>query len=308
MAQRLQWDRDGADWPHRGFSRFVEAGGLRWHVQQVPESPAMRPRCLLIHGTGASTHSWRDLVPLLVRHFDLLAMDLPGHAFTSLPADGIGSTQLSLPGMARALAQLLALEGFAPDLVVGHSAGAAIGAQMVLDRAIAPRLLVSLNGALLPLGGLAGRVFSPAARLMALMPGVSSLFAWRAADPQVLQRLLDSTGSRIDERGRELYARLAANPGHVEGALGMMANWDLPAFAQALPQLSVPLSLMVGALDATVPPTEADRVQALLAGRVPVEKVVFEGLGHLAHEERPEAVADAILSAWARCAPATPHG
>ena len=303
MAARLQWDRDGADWPHRRFSRFVEAGGLRWHVQQVPETPSLRPRCLLLHGTGASTHSWRAMIPLLVRHFDLLAMDLPGHAFTSLPAGGIGSSQLSLPGMAQALAQLLDLEGFAPDLVVGHSAGAAIGAQMALDRAITPRLLVSINGALLPLGGLAGRVFSPAARLMALLPGVPSLFAWRAADPQVLQRLLDSTGSRLDAKGQDFYARLAANPGHVEGALGMMANWDLPAFAQALPGLPVPLSLMVGALDATVPPGEADRVQALLAGRVRVEKVVFEGLGHLAHEERPEPVADEILAAWARHTP-----
>ena len=34
-------------------------------------------------------------------------MDLPGHAFTSLPAGGTLSSQLSLPGMARALAQLM---------------------------------------------------------------------------------------------------------------------------------------------------------------------------------------------------------
>lgn len=294
MEPRLQWERDGADWPHRSFSRFVEAGGLRWHVQRVPATDSLRPRALLIHGTGSSTHSWRDLVPLLSPHFDLLAMDLPGHAFTSLPAGGIGSVQLSLPGMARALAQLLAVEGFAPDFVVGHSAGAAIGAQLVLDGAAAPRLVASLNGALLPLGGLAGRLFSPAARLMALLPGVPRLFAWRAADAQVLQRILDSTGSTLDERGRALYARLAANPGHVEGALGMMANWDLPAFAEVLPTLAVPLSLMVGSLDATVPPTEADRALALLAGRVRAEKVVFEGLGHLAHEERPDLVAELL--------------
>lgn len=300
MERRLHWDREAGDWPHRGLSRFVDAGGLRWHVQRSPASDAQRPRALLIHGTGSSTHSWRDLMPLLAPHFDLLAMDLPGHAFTSLPTGGIGSSQLSLTGMARALAQLLAREGFVPDLVVGHSAGAAIGAQMVLDGAITPRLLVCLNGAMLPLGGLAGRVFSPAARLMALLPGVPRLFAWRAGDANVLQRLLDSTGSTLDDRGRDLYARLAANPGHVEGALGMMANWDLPAFAQDLPRLAVPVCLMVGALDATVPPGEADRVQAVLAGRVPLEKVVFEGLGHLAHEERPAQVSEAILVAWAR--------
>jgi magnesium chelatase accessory protein len=309
MQQRLDWARDGADWPHRGRSRFVDAGGLRWHVQHFESTRAGAPRALLIHGTGASTHSWRDFAPLLQSHFELLAMDLPGHAFTSLPAGGTFSSQLSLPGMARALAALLEAEDFAPDLVIGHSAGAAIGARLAIERAArapapsaapgVPRLLVSLNGALLPLGGLAGRIFSPAARLMAVMPGVPRLFAWRAGDAQVLQRLLDSTGSTLDATGQALYQRLAGNAGHVEGALGMMAHWDLPAFAQDdLPRLATPLLLVVGDRDATVPPGDADRVVARLAGQVPVKRVSLEGLGHLAHEERPHAVLAPVLAAW----------
>jgi magnesium chelatase accessory protein len=28
----LNWDIDGLDWPNRQASRFVDAGGLRWHV------------------------------------------------------------------------------------------------------------------------------------------------------------------------------------------------------------------------------------------------------------------------------------
>ena len=36
-------------------SRFVEAAGLRWHVQILGNGPTL----LLVHGTGASTHSWR---------------------------------------------------------------------------------------------------------------------------------------------------------------------------------------------------------------------------------------------------------
>lgn len=333
MERRLDWERDGADWPHRSESRFVTAAGLRWHVQRfpaqapgasgapgeaaAPSQPSARgapgavpaplaasaPRCLLIHGTGSSTHSWRDVVPRLQPHFELLAMDLPGHAFTSMPASGTLSSQLSLPGMARALTQLLAAEDFAPDLVVGHSAGAAIGARLCLDGAVRPRLLASLNGALLPLGGVAGRIFSPAARLMAVLPGVPRLFAWRAGNAEVLERLLEGTGSRLDARGRELYRRLAGNPGHVEGALGMMAHWDLPTFAEALPGLAVPLLLVVGALDATVPPQDADRVLALLAeraaGRAMAKRVSLEGLGHLAHEERPDDVVATLLAAWA---------
>lgn len=301
MQRRLDWDRDGADWPHRAHSAFVACDGLRWHVQRfscTTPSSLPAPRCLLIHGTGASTHSWRDVVPLLQPHFEVLAIDLPGHAYTSLPGDGIGSAQLSLPGMAQALTRLLSALDFAPQLVVGHSAGAAIGARMAIDGAIAPRLLVSLNGALLALGGLAGRVFSPAARLMAVLPGVPRLFAWSASDASVIQRLLDSTGSTLDARGRKLYACLAANPGHAEGALGMMAGWDLPAFERDLPRLRTPVLLMVGDLDATVPPRDTDRVIARLTPGTPTQKIVLEGLGHLAHEEQPARVVQALMDAW----------
>jgi len=301
MQRRLDWDREGADWPHRAHSAFIACDGLRWHVQRfacTTTTTLPAPACLLIHGTGASTHSWRDVVPLLRPHFEVLAIDLPGHAYTSLPGDGIGSVQLSLPGMAQALARLLSALDFAPQLVVGHSAGAAVGARMAIDGAIAPRLLVSLNGALLALGGLAGRVFSPAARLMAALPGVPRLFAWSASDASVMQRLLDSTGSTLDARGHELYARLAANPGHAEGALGMMAGWDLPAFERDLLRLHAPLLLMVGSVDATVPPGDADRVLARLAPDVSAHKIVLEGLGHLAHEEQPARVVQALMAAW----------
>ncbi|MFC7690366.1 alpha/beta fold hydrolase [Paeniroseomonas aquatica] len=130
MSDRPQWENDGRDWPNRAASRFVQAGGLRWHVQQAGEGPVL----LLVHGTGAATHSWRGLLPLLARRFTVVAPDLPGHGFTTAPAGG----RLSLPYMARALAALLAALGQRPELVAGHSAGAAILARMALDGAIAP--------------------------------------------------------------------------------------------------------------------------------------------------------------------------
>ncbi|HRD99357.1 MAG TPA: alpha/beta fold hydrolase, partial [Rubrivivax sp.] len=58
---------------------------------------------LLLHGTGASTHSWRRLVPLLARRAGVLAVDLPGHGFSEA-ARGDGAT---LRGMARGVAALL---------------------------------------------------------------------------------------------------------------------------------------------------------------------------------------------------------
>jgi len=38
------------------------------------------PVVLLIHGTGASTHSFRKLAPLLVPYYTVVAPDLPATA------------------------------------------------------------------------------------------------------------------------------------------------------------------------------------------------------------------------------------
>ncbi len=280
---RLDWSREGKDWPNRDSSRFVEAGGLAWHVQVMGHGPPL----LLLHGTGASSHSFRDLAPLLAARFTVVAPDLPGHAFTRpLPVGRLG-----FDGMAAALGDLVDALGLEPALAVGHSAGAALLARLILDGVIAPRALVALNGALLPLPGLAGLVFAPMARALSMNGVAARLFAWRAGDLRAVERLVRSTGSRLDARGVELYARLVRNPAHVAGALGMMANWNLAALRRDLPRLPGRLLLVVAERDGTVPPGEAERVRALVPG---ARIVVLEGLGHLAHEEQPRKVAELI--------------
>jgi magnesium chelatase accessory protein len=283
MGQGPRWEREGRDWPNREASRFPVVGGLRWHVQVMGTGPVV----LLVHGTGAATHSWRRLAPLLAERFEVIAPDLPGHGFTEAPPP----RGLSLDGMASALAALLGQMRKRPDLVVGHSAGAAILARMCLDRRIAPRALISLNGALLPLDGLPGHFFSPAAKLLSATPWLPRLFAWRAGAPEAVERLVRSTGSTLEPAGVELYRRLIASPGHVAATLTMMANWDLAPLERDLPRLESALYLVVGDRDGTVRPSEALRVRA----RVPRAQVInLPRLGHLAHEERPGEVADLI--------------
>lgn len=272
------------DWPHRDASRFVAAAGLRWHVQVMGAGPVL----LLLHGTGASTHSWRDLAPLLAPRFTVVMPDLPGHGFTAAPPPDL----LSLGGMAGGITALLRALGVAPHAILGHSAGAAIGARLCLDGAAAPERLVAINGALLPLGGWAGMVFGPAARLMVALPGVSRLFAWQARDHAAVERLLRNTGSTLRPEGVEFYARLFRRPGHLAATLGMMAAWDLPGLARDLPRLATPLTLLVGKQDRTIRPTEARRLQAILPA---AQVIALPGLGHLAHEEAPELVAQRIL-------------
>jgi len=279
---RLRLDRDGKDWPLRDQSRFVEAGGLRWHVQILGDGPTL----LLVHGAAASTHSWRDLAPRLARRFRVVMPDLPGHGFT----DPLRARDLSLPGMARALGALARQLTPLPDVAVGHSAGAAVLARMCVDGAIAPRALVSLNGAWLPFEGWAGQVFPFMAKLLFLNPFTPRLFAW-SADRQAASRLIVGTGSKIDARGLDLYARLFANPGHVEGALGMMANWDLESFRRDWPRLTTPTTLVVAEGDKAVPPRDAEIVARALPN-ARIERL--PRLGHLAHEEAPAELAALI--------------
>ncbi len=284
MNGALQWDRDGRDWPNRQASRFLRAAGLRWHVQVMGEGPV----ALLAHGTGASTHSWRGLMPLLARRFTVVAPDLPGHGFTESP----GASRLSLPGMAGATGELLTAMGMRPALAIGHSAGAALILRMALDGRIAPRALVGLNAALMPFGGAGSRLFSTLARAMVGLPVVPWLFAWRAADPGAVERVLHGTGSRLDRRTVELYGRLFRSPRHVGAALGMMANWDLEGLVRQMPRLAAPLVLVVGAADRMVAPAASARAAALVPG---ARVVSLPGLGHLAHEERPDLVADCVF-------------
>lgn len=286
MAEKLDWARDGAGWPNAAASRFVTAAGFSWHVQVMGAGPVL----LLVHGTGAATHSWRAVLPLLAERFTVIAPDLPGHGFTATP----DSRHMSLPGMARALAGLLQALDIVPEAVVGHSAGSAILARMCLDGLVAPSVLVSFNGAFLPLPAIPVELFQPLARLMVSVPLVSRIAARQASAPRALARLMEGTGSVLDAEGMALYGRLVANAGHVAGALAMMARWDLRGLERDLKRLATRLVLVTGSNDQTIPPGMTVRMRRLLPG---AEAVSMPGLGHLAHEEAPARAVEIILEA-----------
>lgn len=285
-AGALDWSRDGGDWPNRAASRFVHAAGIAWHVQRFGQGPPV----LLLHGTGASTHSWAWLAPHLQSHFTLIAPDLPGHAFSGALPEG----RMTLPGIAQAVSALLREIGVQPRLAVGHSAGAAILAQMAIGGDIRPGLLVAINGALTPFSGPASFVFPALARLLFVNPLAPRFFAWRAGRGDAVDRLLQGTGSHVPEESRAIYGRLFRSPRHCAAALAMMANWDLGTLNAALPGLEPRLLQIVGSNDRTVAPDGAFQ----LAERVPSATVaLLRGVGHLAHEEQPQRVAEIILHA-----------
>jgi magnesium chelatase accessory protein len=288
MNRAPQWEVDAYDWPHRECSRFVFADGLRWHVQRAGTGPSL----LLVHGTGASAHSWRGVLPILAAQFDVIVPDLPGHGFTEAPSASRVADVMSPAGMARALSALLQRLEAAPVLGVGNSAGVVVLLQMALLQGFAPRAILGINAALMPFAGLAGAIFLPLAKLFAGAAWTARFVANQASDRAAVVALIRSTGSEIDAIGVALYQRLLRCSGHVAATLAMMANWDLRSLLPELLGLRVPLVLLVGMKDRAVAPAQAYQVQAAMPQ---VRVRTWPDLGHLAQEEQPALVAGEIL-------------
>ena len=274
----------GPDWPHRDRSRYVRVLQKNVHYQLFGTDG---PCILLLHGTGASTHSMRDLAPELANSARVLVLDLPGHGESDMPP----ASGLTIEGMAERVHELCEAIDFEPEIVVGHSAGAAVGLEMALgtDRMI--KTVVGLNAALEPMQGYT--IFSPLAKMLFVNPFVPSLFASYARRPHVARRLIEQTGSELDARGLSYYQRLFADRDHVAGALGMMASWDLNALRRRMGMLRSELVLVNALDDRTVPARNAHaQAASVRSGRT----ITLPEGGHLVHETDPARIAHMIVN------------
>ena len=279
----MKWPDDATDWPMRDYSQHVLCRPHRWHIQRAGSG---RP-LLLIHGAGGATQSWRNIYPLLESSFELIAVDLPGQGFTRSGA----RTRHGLEPMAEDLLSLLQELEFEPHSIVGHSAGVAIALRMV-EIGCSAQSVFGINAALGNFDGVAGWLFPFLAKALSLTPFAANVFAATTTRSSVRQ-LLIGTGSQIDERGEELYYRLATNAEHVDGTLSMMAQWSLEGLLERMDKITTNIHLLASTNDKAVPFT----VSKQAAERLPNSTLVtFDALGHLAHEENAQMVANWILS------------
>ena len=282
----MEFARDRQGWPNGEFSRMIAHRPHRWHVQEAGHGPLL----LLIHGAGGATHSWRDILPDLARSYHVVALDLPGQGLTQN-----GSRQrCGLESMTEDIASLCGAQGWAPDAILGHSAGTAIAlrlSQRMLSPRGQPPMVIGLNAALGHFKGIAGWLFPALAKALALNPLTAGLFVRSVAGQGRIQALIRSTGSDLDPRGMALYERLIRDKGHVEATLLMMSQWKLDPLLDDLPRITTQTVLIVGSADKAVPPD----VSKQAAARMPNARFVeLSGLGHLAHEEQPAQICNLV--------------
>ncbi|MBT8580459.1 alpha/beta fold hydrolase [Polynucleobacter paneuropaeus] len=277
------------DWPNRQHSRLISVGDLDWHVQLSGQGPVV----LLLHGTGSSTHSWSDLIPLLEPHSQVLVPDLPGHAFTQ----GAKLEDLKLDVIAHSLQKLIEQLGIeAPSIVVGHSAGAPLAIRFAVAAAKQPKLVIALNPSFIPPPPVYTSFFGPLLGPITRSSTLSSLLASLSPSLGMVDKLLDSTNTNLPEARRVYYRKLFERSDHVRGSMNFMAAADIQKVLAEANLYRGKLICVLGNQDAWIP---AKPLEKIIGDYFPAAEVLkWEG-GHIMHELEPSRVAKLILDGLA---------
>ncbi len=99
--------------------QFLSIHGRLVHVEQEGTGEPV----VLLHGFGASTYSWRKVMPELATRFRVIAIDLNGFGYTERTSDLASYTR---EGQGRLVLDVMDTLGIARAHIVGHSYGGGI--------------------------------------------------------------------------------------------------------------------------------------------------------------------------------------
>lgn len=114
-------------------TRHVEtAPGIEIAVHEAP-GPAGAPPLVLLHGYPQSHRCWRPAIPALAERFRCLALDLRGYGASDAPPDDPAHGTYSKRAMAADVAAVLDALGLDRAFVAGHDRGARLAYRFALD-------------------------------------------------------------------------------------------------------------------------------------------------------------------------------
>jgi pimeloyl-ACP methyl ester carboxylesterase len=121
---------------------IIEADGVRVFYRQA--GPVDAPVLLLLHGFPSSSHMFRELMPRLATHYRVVAPDLPGFGFTTVPTERNYQYSFdSLATTAEAFVEALGLKRYA---LYVFDYGAPVGFRLAVAHPERVTAIVSQNG------------------------------------------------------------------------------------------------------------------------------------------------------------------
>jgi pimeloyl-ACP methyl ester carboxylesterase len=239
---------------------------------------------VLVHGLGHTWRGWKPMLPLLERHFDVLAVDLPGFGRSEPLPEGRAPT-------AEALTEAVAAEMDAAGFQTAHVAGNSLGGWIALDLARRGRArtatAISPLGLGLPRENAWGR---------ALLHGMR----WVTRNSPTPEPLLRNPVGRTIFAGPAFGKPWRADPSDMVEQFEMFGN--APGFVPTvkatfgkqpagLTGIRTPVLLLWGTKDLILLPRQGRRFERLIPG---AELRYLKGLGHTPMSDDPEVLSQAI--------------
>jgi pimeloyl-ACP methyl ester carboxylesterase len=252
---------------------MMDVAGTRLHVRD--SGPKDAPVLVMLHGFGASLHTWEPWAQALADEYRVIRFDLPGSGLSAPDATGDYSDARSM----HLLIALMDRLGVARATLVGNSMGGRIAWTFAAQHPerVDKLVLLSPDGFASP-----GFEYDKAPEVPAMM----SLM--RYSMPRFLLKM-SLEPAYADKRAltEELTTRyhdLMIAPGAREAMLQRMAQVKLVDPEPLLRRINAPTLLIWGEQDAMIPfANAADYLKAVAGATL----VPLSGIGHLPHEEDP---------------------
>lgn len=268
--------------------RFVVLSGIEVRYR---EAGSGEPVFLFLHGFGASARSWDRVLEGLASQGRVVAFDRVGFGLTERPLEWDGDSPYGSSAQVALAISLLDMLDISEAIVIGHSAGAEIGAALALDHSDRVAGLVLESPAVDSGSG------QPARLILATPQGQRVVrFVGRQAADRVAQLLQSAyhDPTRLTEDTLDGYRQPFGADAWDIGLAHFTAAPHLDSVRHRLAELSQPLLVVTGGEDTWVPTEESVE----LAGSLPEsELVVIPDCGHVSHEECPGSFLEAV-SRW----------
>ena len=251
-------------------SKFLQLDGLSVHYRDEGSGLPL----VLLHGTGASLHTWEGWSAVLRRRLRVIRVDLPGFGLTGPDPSGDYSSARYVRFLDD-VADKLGLQSF--DLA-GNSLGGLIAWRYAAAHPERVGRLILIDAAGYPQTHPSLLVYR-----LAQIPVLSSLFAQMNPRPLVSLSLHEvyANPSKVTPELVDLYTDMALRPGNRE-AFSARASTREADHTGELSRISAPTLIMWGRLDSRLPASDAERfARDIRRSKV----VIYDGVGHLPMEE-----------------------
>jgi pimeloyl-ACP methyl ester carboxylesterase len=277
---------------------FIELAGLQVHVERqtfTGDCDCVPPLIVLMHGFGASTFSWREVLRPLGEYGDVISYDRPAFGFTERPTEWGEINPYSFKGNLALLDELLEKYGKSRRVIlVGHSAGGQLAAEFARQNPAKVNSLILVDPAILTTGGAPDGLdwFFKVPQIAKLGPILVSSIA-SSGDEVIRQSFYDQ--SKLTKDIFDGYHRPLQVRGWEQAFWNFATAPKTNDLAQNLQNLKLPILLITGSSDTIVPTSDTVRLNGLLKGS---KLDVIEKSGHLPHEEQPSSFLGSIDRHW----------